>query len=306
MNAQIFTARRRNAILMTAGAVTGLWLISGKPNASDDPNNQVSSTQIVAAARGVVDVEGGIVRISPSRDGVVAAVNVHEGAMVKAGDVLARLDDQQELLTAQISQAEFAQSQRQYQLIQLKEKSSSRQLERLRKAAAGDAVSKQSLEEASDAHASLAIELELASSARDIAQMRRDIANHQTQLMSIRSPVSGIVVRQGARVGETVSAQAMSELFSILPNTTKVIHAEIPEEFLDIMSPDMPVEIVPDSHSGVPIAGRVVRISPVLTQVKRGDSNEERSDIRTASAVIRVDGDADLHVGQRVVVKASK
>lgn len=307
MNTRFLANPRRKTILMAGGAaIAGLLLLSGLPHAAEQSDNPASSPQIVAAARGVVDVEGGIVRISPPRDGVVVAVNVHEGSVVRVGDVLAQLDSKQETLAARISQDELMQSRRQLQLMQLKEKSSSRQLERLRRAAASDAVSKQALDEANDAHAALAVELEMASSAVEIAQFRQGMAEHEAELRTIRAPVDGVIVRQSARVGEAFSTQAMTELFSILPDKAKIIRAEIPEEFLGAIAPDVPVEIVTDNNPAAPFAGTVVRVSPVLTQAKRGETNDERSDIRTASAIIRVDGNVPLTVGQRVVIKTSK
>jgi multidrug efflux pump subunit AcrA (membrane-fusion protein) len=274
------------------------------PNAADTPANPAATSQIIAAARGVVDVDGGLIKISAPRDGVILAVNAGEGAKVKAGDILVQLDNRQELLTEHIAQAELAQAQNQYRLLELKGKVLARKIDHLRKAAVGKTVPEPALEEALDAQASLALELELGSSAANIAQMQLDMAKANREMKSVRATIDGTVIRQNAKVGETASSQAPSELVTIMPNKPKIIRAEIPEEFLGMLAADMHVDIVPENHLSKAFSGTIRQISPILAPPRSTEASDEKSDIRTASAIISVDGNVPLTVGQRVIVKA--
>jgi multidrug efflux pump subunit AcrA (membrane-fusion protein) len=56
----------------------------------------------VAIGRGRVDIDGGLIQIAAQRDGVVVEVFVEEGANVKAGQLLARLDDRVPLSTKRV------------------------------------------------------------------------------------------------------------------------------------------------------------------------------------------------------------
>ena len=52
----------------------------------------------IAMARGAVDVEGGLIRITAERDGVIKQVSAEDGDIVKAGQVLALMDERLSLI----------------------------------------------------------------------------------------------------------------------------------------------------------------------------------------------------------------
>lgn len=60
-----------------------------------------TAADYVAAAKGRIDIEGGLVKLAAKRDGLVGAVMVEEGDQVKAGQVLLVLDDEQARLSEQ-------------------------------------------------------------------------------------------------------------------------------------------------------------------------------------------------------------
>lgn len=298
--------RYRRPLVVVGGVGTILATVLGvmlsSPNAKETADGTDGSPQIVAAARGVVEVEGGMVRISPQRDGVIVAVKAREGMRVKAGDVLAQLDDEREQLAERIAKAEVSQAESQFRLLQLKEKNLSKHLERLRRAAAGQAVSDQALDEAREAHDSSLVELDSASSTLEMVRARYSLAQYESQLRLVRAPADAVIIHQNIRVGEAVSVQAMTELFTLMPALPKVVHAEIPEEFLSSVRQDMIVDVIPENQSSQPFKGRVARLSSVVTKAEQ--TSAERSDVRTVSAIITIDGDLPLLVGQRVVIKA--
>jgi predicted RecA/RadA family phage recombinase len=95
-------------------------------------------------------------------------------------------------------------------------------------------------------------------------------------------------------------------MFILLPVGPKIVRADIPEEYLNLVGPGMTVEIVPEGRSTQTVSGRIDRVSKVLTHAKTTENPGERSDIRTANCIITVASDAPLAIGQRVVVRVLK
>ncbi|MFJ6322031.1 MULTISPECIES: HlyD family secretion protein [unclassified Rhizobium] len=295
------------AILGASVTLCVLWLTVGIPKAGENPDAaEPPSPAIAAAARGTVDVEGGLYRITAVRDGVVASVEAAEGAYVRKGDVLAILDSRQEASAVRIADAELAQAEDHYKLLQLKVKSLSKTLERMQRAAAGKAVSDQALSDARDAYETQAIETNSAAFAVSVARERLEIAKREVSVRSITAPADGIVIRQAVKAGEAVSVQAMTEMFVLLPDGPKIVRADIPEEYLGLVGPGMNVEIAAEGRTGQSVSGKISRISKVLTRPKSAENSGERSDVRAANCIITIARDAPLAIGQRVVVRVLK
>ncbi len=299
--------KRPTVTTISAGLIGGalLYFTALSPNAEEDADRpELVGPPIMAAARGVVDIPGGLLRVTSPRDGSVASLLVHEGDQVKAGDILATLDSEQESLSAKIAAEEAVQAQEQYKLLQMKMKNLSRQADRVKRAAAGNAVSDQALDDAISARDSLGSELKVAASILAASQMRRDMAIREVEIRTIRAPVDGFIIRQGVKVGEFAAANGATEMFTILPEGQKIIRAEIPEQFLDSVKPGLPVEVLAEDRSGQSYEGRISRISPVLMQ--SNGMPGERNDIRTATSTILVSRDAPFRVGQRVIIRVYK
>lgn len=299
--------KRPTVTTISAGLIGGalLYFTALSPNAEEDADRpELVGPPIMAAARGVVDIPGGLLRVASPRDGSVASLLVHEGDQVKAGDILATLDSEQESLSAKIAAEEAVQAQEQYKLLQMKMKNLSRQADRVKRAAAGNAVSDQALDDAISARDSLGSELKVAASILAASQMRRDMAIREVEIRTIRAPVDGFIIRQGVKVGEFAAASGATEMFTILPEGQKIIRAEIPEQFLDSVKPGLPVEVLAEDRSGQSYEGRISRISPVLMQ--SNGMPGERNDIRTATSTILVSRDAPFRVGQRVIIRVYK
>ncbi|ALN71870.1 hypothetical protein M673_04030 [Aureimonas sp. AU20] len=297
---------RRYIVTLFATAALALcafWFGIASPKAMEDQDGAwADELPILAAARGTVDVEGGLLKISAPREGLLVAVPALEGQRVAAGDVLAVLDARQEEQAAKIAKQEVRQAEEHQTLLRLKMKALSKEVDRMRRAAAGKAVSDQALDEVLASKESLAIELNIAASALTIAQERRDGAEREVELRTLRAPVDGLVVRRRAKAGEIVSPQLAPDLFVLLPDGRKIVLAEIPEQFLKGVEPGNPVEVLEEDRLARAFPGRIERISPVLMQAS-GPTGGERNDIRTAASVVSIDQDAPFRIGQRVIIR---
>lgn len=282
-----------------------LYLTTLSPNAEEKTDGpDLVGPPILAAARGIVDIPGGLLRVSSPRDGIVTSLLVHEGDQVKAGDIMAVLDSGQESLSAQIASEEVLQAEEQHNLLQMKMKNLARQAERVKRAAAGNAVSDQALDEAVTARDHLVGELKVAASVLSAARMRRDMAAREVAIRTIRAPVDGFVIRQGIKAGEFATASGATEMFTLLPEGQRIVRAEIPEQFLANVKPGVPVEVLAEDRMGQAYQGRINRISPVLMQATGMPG--ERNDIRTATAIVMVGPDAPFRLGQRVIIRVYK
>lgn len=282
-------------------AAVGLWLTSQASNADDDPSKSSSST-IVAAARGLVDVEGGLLKLTAPRDGLVLSVAATEGKYVRAGDVMAILDTRQVEREAKIAAEEVVQAEEHYKILQLKAKSLSRQVERMRRAATEKAVSDQSLDEVLSTRDNLASEMTIAASVLSAARSKRDMAQAEVEVRSVRAPVDGLVIRQTIKAGEMVSAQSMTDMFTLLPAGPKIVKAEIAEQFLEGIKPGVAVEVLAEDRTTESYRGRISRISPVLMP-SNNPAAGERNDMRTATSIVMISQDTPFRIGQRVIVR---
>ncbi|SDP70518.1 RND family efflux transporter, MFP subunit [Phyllobacterium sp. OV277] len=288
--------------LATAGCVGwGIWLMSDATEANEV--EIAAKPGIIAAARGVVDVEGGLLRLSAQRDGMIQEVLVAEGQKVKQGDILAVIDSRHEVIALHTAEAEVRQAQGQLSLLKTKLQAQTRQVDRLRRAAAGKAVSTQTLDEAEALLATTKGEIAIAEAALAAAESRMENSRLEIDMRTVRAPIDARIVHRSTKIGEVVSAQNLTELFMLLPETPRIVRAEIQEQFVKLIKPGMDVDVVAESGDGVLVKGRVIRIGHVLAQVKSRDTPGERVDVRTADCIISIPPKVHMLIGQRVVVR---
>lgn len=109
-------------LLLAAVALSSLAACGGPPEGAPDAeaaaakpgvNPKTVNTPYAAIAAGKVDIEGGLVDIAARAPGVVKEVFVQEGDLVKAGQILARQEDDDARLSRNRVSAELAQAEAQ-------------------------------------------------------------------------------------------------------------------------------------------------------------------------------------------------
>src|SRR5438552_8375920 len=118
---------------------------AGKTGAVPPP-----ASPFATIANGKVDIEGGVVEVAARRFGVIKDVLVHEGDVVRKGQVLARQEDQDSLLAIVSARATLAQAESQLTLTEVNIRTSEREYERLKKLAATHSIALQQLDQAAD------------------------------------------------------------------------------------------------------------------------------------------------------------
>ncbi|WP_114239106.1 efflux RND transporter periplasmic adaptor subunit [Dyella sp. C9] len=297
------TLRRLHPLLALALAVPLLAACS-----HDDASKasaQAQAPTYAAVARGRVDVEGGLLKLSMPRDGVVAEIKVHEGDHVHKGQVLAVLDTKPAQLAVSAAEAEQKQAEAQGTLLEVRLKAAQQRAERLAAAAAAGAGDGQSADDARDSAQQLQGELDNAHASAAMAAQKLEAARYELAQRSLVAPVDAQIVERDIQPGATVSSQG-GPAFVLLPEGARIVRAELNESFVGAVHEGMHAQVVDDSGSGAPVLlAHVQRIGTVFGPSALEEDPLIRANTRTVECVLAFDQPPppSLRIGQRVIVQ---
>jgi len=290
-----------NARLLTTIATLALAACSHS-NTDHTPLAPSSAPAYAAIARGQVDVEGGLIRITAPRDGIVSELHGEPGTTVKAGDVLARLDAHQAELNAGVAQADVDQAQAHAAALRTKLPGLKPRAERAAEAAQAGAATQQAADDAKQALAELSAEIGEADAAVEAAKQKLKQARHEIEVLTLRAPVDARVVARTTHLADIVSVQGNAALFTLLPETPRIVRAELNEAFIAKVAVGMSADITAEDGSDKIYKATVTRIGDVFGPSKLTEEAQEASDTRDIECILKLEGDA-LRVGQRVQVR---
>ena len=258
----------------------------------------------VAIAKGFVDVEGGIVHLAAQRDGVVDEVLVEEGDFIQQGQVLATQLVQEAKLQHDRARAEAEEVKAGLVSLDIELKAARREISRYQPLVDKQAAPGQHLDELKDQATVLASQIKTQKAALATAQARLAEAEYEIELRTIRAPLDGRIVKRLARPGAGLSTLNVSTLFWFVPETPRIVRAELEGRFVDRVSPGMEARIVPESEESLSYTAKVKRVG-LFFGPKRPSSYdpEERADVRVVEVVLDLEKDTPLLLGQRVIVK---
>lgn len=267
--------------------------------------NTATPPAYAAVARGRIDVEGGLLKLSMPVEGVVAQVDVHEGDHVHKGQLLAQLDLQPAKLALDATLAEQQQATAQIGALQARSKSAGLRASRLEQAAKAGAGDVQSADDAREASQQADVELNNARAAAALAAQKVAGARYQLELRSLRAPSDGEIVQRLVQPGASVSP-AVGPIFVILPDSPRIVRAELNESFVGVVQVGAAAEVDDDSGSGLaPAKAHVLRIGNVFGASTLEDDPQVRANTRSVECVLTFDQPPSkpLRIGQRVLVK---
>ncbi len=260
------------------------------------------ASPFIAMARGEVDVEGGLLRVTAPRDGRVDEVRVVEGADVSKGDVLATIDTLQARLAVDVADAGLAEAQARVAVLKARLPQAASQARRVGEAADAGAATGQSADESASAVAVLKAEVMAAEAAVKMSRAQLAQARSEVDLRTLKAPVDGRIVRLSLHVGDFVSSQSPNELFEILPTGPRIVRAELNEAYVDQVKSGMQAEVVRDSDQGPAYPARVIRIGDVFGPSRLTDDPVERAGAHDVECVLALDA-SNFRIGQRVLVR---
>jgi RND family efflux transporter MFP subunit len=272
----------------------------------DAPATQSATAPAYAAiARGRIDIEGGLLKLTMPSEGIVQSVNVHEGEQVKKGQLLAQLDQEPAKLLLDSALAEQQQATAQASVLEDRAKAAELRASRLEQAAKAGAGDTQSADDARDAAQQVQGELASAKAAIALATQKVTSARYQLSLHSLLAPIDGQIVQRMVQPGASVSPAA-GPIFVMLPDAPRIVRAELNESFVGVVHDGMAAEVDDDSGSGMaPLKAHVLRIGNVFGASTLEDDPQVRANTRTVECVLAFDQQpaTPLRIGQRVVVK---
>jgi membrane fusion protein, macrolide-specific efflux system len=272
-------------------------------NAEHTPASTAAVTPAYAAiARGQVDVEGGLIKITAPRDGRIAELHGEPGIGVKSGDVLAKFDTHQAELNAGVAQAEVDQAQAHATALRTKVAGVKLRAERAAEAAQAGAATQQAADDAKQVQAELNAEIGEADAALEASKQKLKQARHEVDVLTLRAPVDARVVARTAHLADVVSVQSNAALFTLLPDAPRIVRAELNEAFLAKVAVGMSADVTAEDGSDKVYKATITRIGDVFGPSKLTEEAQEASDTRDVECILRLDSDA-LRVGQRVQVR---
>jgi len=267
---------------------------------------QEEPSPYAAIAQGKADVEGGVIQVAARRQGIVKEVFVQEGDIVKAGQPLAKQEDDDARLAAQTASATLSSAKAQLQLYQVQLRTAQREYNRLQGLAASNYVAAQKLDAARDKISEAQANIGAQQAAIGVASAQLAQAQYNQELTIIRAPADGRIARRQANPGSGASTLNVTAMFDLEPNTQRIVRAEIVEADIPNVQIGQEVEIQPESDPSKTYVGKVLRRAAVFGARKlASDDPSQRSDERVVEVVVSADG-APLLVGQRVLVKFMK
>jgi RND family efflux transporter MFP subunit len=295
----------RIAVILIATAAIGL----GGCHRSGAANSGIPASPpspFATIANGKVDIEGGVIEIAARRFGVIKDVLVHEGDVVKKGQILARQEDQDTVLAILSAKATVAQAESQLTLTEVNIRTAEREYERLNRLAATNSIARQQLDQAGDSVATAKAQFAIQQTAIQTARAQLAQAQYNEELTNIRAPADGKIIRRYANPGSGASTLNVSTMFDLEPALPHIVRAEIVETAIPDVVVGQEVQIVPESDPAKVSGGRVIRIAATFGARKlKSDSAAEAADERVVEVVISADKTPFL-IGQRVMVKFLK
>jgi multidrug resistance efflux pump len=258
-------------------------------------------SKFVAIARGRVDVQGGLVHVAASRDGIVAELPKAAGDDVKAGDALVVLDTKQAKIALDGARAELNAATAQGTLLRAKQPALKQRAARVLEAAVAGAATGQSADDAKQALSELDAEIAVSSANIETAKQKVRQAEYEIEARTLRAPVAGRIITRSTHIGDVVSPSS-GELVELLPDAPRIVRAELNEGFVNKVSVGMTAEISSETDPGKPQTARVVRIGEVFGPSKLNESSQEATDTRDVECILELPNN-DLKVGQRVQVR---
>lgn len=215
-----------------------------------------------------------ITTVSSSVAGVVRRVLVREGEQVKAGQLLAELENTAALVRVERAKKDLQAASYRLEQAQLKQQRLQAELARFRQLAADRLISSSQLADAE-------LEAELAqrqvSAEQNQLALSRDqlkIASIELDYTQVKAPFAGVVTELTAQVGETVSPLTggggfiRTGICTIVDLASLQVEVDVSEKHLQALTPGQAVTIGLDAYQGSDYHGQVSYVVPVIDKLK--------------------------------------
>ncbi|HUR35557.1 MAG TPA: efflux RND transporter periplasmic adaptor subunit, partial [Vicinamibacterales bacterium] len=266
--------------VVAAVLAVGGWLWSKRVAAAPVTTAAVVARSGAGAAPGAVLNASGYVTarrratVSAKVTGKVLEVFVEEGKAVRAGQVLARLDDSQVRAALSVTQAQLESARRGAAEDEARLRSAELTLGRLEQLVKEQVVGKAELDTARAEVDSLKARIAMAQQQVRVAESL--VTQRQTDLadMTVRAPFDGVAISKDAQPGEMISPISAgggftrSGIATIVDMSSLEIEVDVSEVYINRVRPGQPVDAVLDAYKDWQIPGHVITTVPSADRQK--------------------------------------
>jgi RND family efflux transporter MFP subunit len=272
---------RRYAIIAIAlvAAAVGAWLGWARMR---PPTVQLTVARAATAGGGpgsVLDASGYVTArrqatVSAKITGKVTEVLIEEGMRVRAGAVLARLDDTEARAQLDLARAQLSAARSQLAEVRAQLEQAERDYARQQGLYDRGLVSPQSLDAALAQRDMLRARLLSTQEQIKVAQESVSVAQVQLDNTVIRAPFGGVVVAKSAQPGEMISPISAGGGFTrtgigtIVDMDSLEIQVDVNESYINRVAAGQPVEATLNAYPDWKVPGAVIAIIPTADRTK--------------------------------------
>jgi multidrug efflux pump subunit AcrA (membrane-fusion protein) len=284
--------RALSVLLFLALVVAGGIYVRGslrRASAPPLPAREPSLDDAPVRLYGLVEPLGREAFVGPLQPRRVLEVLASEGAVVKAGAVLCRLDDEVERQALRVAELRVEEARRRRELTE-------DDLARKRRLSTEMVVPEFEL-----SRAALQARLEDQQIATALAEV--ELRRVELEKLTLRSPLTGIVYRMDVRAGEQLTPQDYGRIVVGLPG--RQVRVFVEAFWLGRLKPGERLR-VREAESGREVGTGTIRtVSPYVgTRDFRTEDRLERIDTKFAQAVLELEAPTEAPIGMQVVCES--
>lgn len=205
--------------------------------------------------------------------GQLVSLMVQEGSVVKQGQVLARLENEDAKAIVDQSRANLTLARARVQEAQANLNNISRDFERMKNLVKSGAVSRSEFDTVRTRYLSAQAALEAAQAA--VKSSRAALSSSEVSLSytEIRAPFDAVVLTKNADVGDIITpmgsaANAKAAVVTIADLSSLQVEADVAESNIGMVSAGQPCDITLDALPGIRFQGTVDTIVPTVDRTK--------------------------------------
>jgi RND family efflux transporter MFP subunit len=267
-------------LLLVAAIAAGAWYWSTALRAAPVKVAPATARSGGPAAPGAVLNASGYVTarrratVSSKVTGKVLDVLIEEGQPVKAGQVLAHLDDTQPRAALAFAEAQLDSSRKNFAEDQARLKQAELTLGRRQQLVKESVVGRAEVDEAQSEVD--ALKARIAYAQQQVVVAETQVRMQQTNLadMVVRAPFSGVAISKDAQPGEMISPVSAGGGFTrtgigtIVDMSSLEIEVDVNEQFINRVTPGQKVEAVLDAYPNWRIPAHVITTIPTADRQK--------------------------------------
>ncbi|GAC1627752.1 MAG: efflux RND transporter periplasmic adaptor subunit [Nevskia sp.] len=268
------------AVVLIAGAGAALATF-GKPDGV--PVKRVAARAVggsgAAAGGSLLDAAGYVVArraatVSAKITGKVVAVLIEEGQRVKAGEIVARIDDSNIRANLNQSQAQLEAARAQAAQVRVNLANAERDVARKQGLAGQHLISVAELDTAQTGLDSLRASLATTQRNADVAQRSLEVAQRNLDDTVVRAPFSGVITVKAAQVGEIISPLSAGGGFTrtgigtVVDMDSLEVEVDVNENFINRVHAGQPATIRLNAYPDWDIPASVIAVIPTADRTK--------------------------------------